>query len=84
VASALVVDWRRWAGQVVDLVHLEQDGVDDIMPYQLKVGLVEEVRDVVLRSSEEIIHADDLDAANSLRCAQAAITQYGGAQTQGV
>lgn len=52
----------RRAGQVVDLVDLEQDLFDDVVADQLKVGLVEEVRDVVLGAREEVVEADDVVA----------------------
>lgn len=56
----LVVDGRCWACQVEDLVNLQQDGLNNIMPDQLKVGLAQQVHDVVLGPSEEVIQADDL------------------------
>jgi hypothetical protein len=59
----LVVDGRRRAGEVVDLVDLEQDGLDDVVSDHLEVGVVEVVHDVVLASGEEVVDDDDAVAA---------------------
>lgn len=59
----LVVDGAGRAGQVVDLVDLEQDLLDDVVADQLEVGLVDQVRDVVLGAREEVVEADDVVAA---------------------
>jgi hypothetical protein len=39
---------------------LQQDGLNHIMPDQLKVRLVQQVHDVVFGASEEVVHADDM------------------------
>lgn len=52
--------WGGRAGQVVDLVHLQQQLLHHIVPDQLKVVLADEVRDVLLAACEEVVHADDL------------------------
>ena len=44
----LVVDGRGRAGQVVDLVHLDEQGVDDVVADELEIGVREEMPDVVL------------------------------------
>jgi len=48
---------------VVDLVHLQQYRLDDVVPYDLEVRLSYQVLDVVLGSGEEVVHADDLRRA---------------------
>jgi hypothetical protein len=45
---------------VVDLVHLQQDGLHHVVPDQLKVLAVQQVGDVVLGAGEEVVQADDL------------------------
>jgi hypothetical protein len=64
---------------VVDLVHLQQDWLDDIVPDQLKVGLVQQVHDVVLGAGEKVVQADDLQAW----CGGGAAAASGQAQTTG-
>ena len=59
----LVVDGRRRAGEVVDLVDLEQDGLDDVVADHLEVGVGEVVHDVVLAAGEEVVDDDDAVAA---------------------
>ena len=59
-ACSLVVDGRGWAGKVVDLVHLQQDALRDVVAHHLKVGLVKEVQHVLLAAREEVVQADDL------------------------
>ena len=59
-AHILVVHRRCWAGQVEDLVDLEQQRLDNIMAQQFKVGLVKQVCDVLFGSSEKVVHANDL------------------------
>lgn len=54
------MDGGRGAGQVVDLVNFQQDGVHDVVADELKVGLVEQVQDVLLGAREKVVHADDL------------------------
>lgn len=58
--NLLVVHGRGRAGEVVDLVHLQHQALRDVVPDQLKVGLANEARDVVLAAREEVVHADDL------------------------
>lgn len=54
----LVVHRGRGAREVIDPVHLEQDGLDDIVAEQLEPGVPEVVRDVVLPPGEEVVHHD--------------------------
>ncbi len=42
------------------LVNLQQDWFDDIVPDQLKVGLFEQVRNVVLAAGEQIVDANNM------------------------
>ena len=53
----------RWAREMVDLVNLQQDRVDNIVPNKLEVGHIQKVLDVVLGSSEEVVNTDDLHKA---------------------
>ena len=54
---ALVMDGRCRAGEVVDLVHLDEQRERHIVPHQLEIAVVVQVRDVARRSREEIVHA---------------------------
>lgn len=64
-ACSLVVDGRGWAGEVVDLVHLQQDALRDVVAHHLKVGLANEVQHVLLAAREEIVQADHLHHQSS-------------------
>jgi hypothetical protein len=58
--ASLVVHGGRGAGQVVDLVHLQHQALRDVVADQLKVGLADQLRNVVLAAGEKVVHADDL------------------------
>jgi len=58
----LVVDGGGGAGQVVDLVHLHVEGEGDVVAQELEVGVVEQVRDVLLAAGEQVVGADHLRA----------------------
>jgi hypothetical protein len=51
---------RGGAGKVVDSIHLEFEGIDDVMPHQLEAGIADEMLDVGLPPGEEVIEADDV------------------------
>lgn len=58
------------AGEVVDLVHFDIDGLTNVMKNEIEVGLPlrtprhsdlsEQVSDVILRSSKKVIDANDI------------------------
>ena len=60
VGGTLVVHWRGRTCHVVDFINFEKNRVDNIVPHQLKVGFVEQVRHVLLCASEKVVHAYDL------------------------
>lgn len=45
---------------MIDLVNLQKELFHHIMTNELKVGLADQVRHVLLAASEEVINADDL------------------------
>jgi hypothetical protein len=51
----LVVDRRRRAGQMVYLVHFQQDGLHYIVPDQLKVDFAQQMCHIVLAASEKAV-----------------------------
>ena len=55
----LVVHRGGRAGQVVDLVHLQHDGVDHVVADEFQVRPGHELPQVVLGAREVIIQADD-------------------------
>jgi hypothetical protein len=59
-SSALVVYRRRGTGQVVNLIDLEQNGVHNIMPYQLKVAFGEQMGDVLLGAGKKVVQTNHL------------------------
>lgn len=42
------------------LIHLNEQGVDNVMMYQLKVLVADPVLHIPLPSSEEVVHHNDL------------------------
>src|SRR5262249_16834055 len=59
---ALVVDRRRGAGEVIDLVDLDDDGLGDVVADELEATLAEEGLDALARAGEEVVEANDLIA----------------------
>jgi hypothetical protein len=57
------VDRRGGAGKMIDPIHFDEHGVDDIMSNQFKVGMSEEMPDIVLTAGEKIIDTDDVFAS---------------------
>jgi len=53
------VHWGCGAGEVVDLVDLEEDWLDDVVADELESRVAEVVRDVVLAAREEVVDNDD-------------------------
>ncbi len=60
VDGSLVVHWGGRAGQMVDLVHLQQQLLYHNVPDQLKIVLANQVRNVLFAAREKIVHTDDL------------------------
>ena len=56
----LIVDRRSGAGEVIDLIDLQQDGLDHIMADQFKVRFAQQVANILLLAGEEVIEADDI------------------------
>ncbi len=50
------------AGQVVDLVHLQENGIDNVVPKQLETRISYQVQDVLLATRVKVIQADYLMA----------------------
>jgi hypothetical protein len=56
------VDRRSRTRKVIDLIDLEKDRLGDIVPDQLKMMVVEQIRDILLAASEEIIETNNVVA----------------------
>lgn len=56
----LVMDWRGRASQVEDLIDFQEDRLDDVVADEFKVGAADEVSDIFLAASEEVINANDV------------------------
>jgi len=56
----LIMDRRSGAGEIIDLIDLEQYRFGYIVAYQFKSRMVHQVRDVLLTASKKIVKADDL------------------------
>ena len=59
----LVVDGRRRAREIEDLVDLDEERVGDVVAQELEALVVEEVLDVASGAGEEIVDAEHLVAA---------------------
>ena len=73
----LVVNGRGGAGEIVDLVDLEFDGVDDVVSHQLKVGIVQKMSDVLAATGEVVVEADDFVAGGYHAVAEVAAEKSG-------
>jgi hypothetical protein len=56
----LVMDRRRRTGKVVDLVHLQEDRLNDVVPYQFEIGILQQCMDVPPSSGKKIVQTEDL------------------------
>jgi hypothetical protein len=56
----LIVARRCRAGQIVNLIHLQPDRLNHIVPHQIKIRPVEQMRDVGLLACEKIVQADHI------------------------
>jgi len=56
------VDRRSRTRKVIDLIDLEKDRLGDIVPYQLEPMIVQQIRDILLAASEEIIETNNVVA----------------------
>ena len=50
----------RGAGEVVDLIDLEPERMDDIVPQKLEVAAAEQMSHVRLLAGEKVVDADDI------------------------
>ena len=64
---------------MVDLVDLEEDGLDDVVPDHLEVGVAEVVHHVLLAAREEVVHHDHAVAARHQAVHQGAAHEAGAA-----
>ena len=55
---------RSRAGQIVNAVDFHQDGVDQVMPDQLEIGVVQQMGDIPPSTGKKIVQADDLPASS--------------------
>src|SRR6516165_2179288 len=53
----LIMNRRRWARQIVDLVGLNVERERDVVPHQFEARVIHEMRDIRLGASEEIVDA---------------------------
>jgi len=62
--DGIVLVMRRGggAGEVVDLIDLELEGVDDVVTDQFERGMADEVEDVAFAAGEKVVEADDFVA----------------------
>lgn len=45
---------------MIDLINFQENGLDDIVANELKIGFVQKMSDVIFAASEEIVNADDV------------------------
>ena len=52
------MDWRGGAGEVVDLLGFQQDGLGDVVAHQFETVVADEVAEVLFVAGEEVVEAD--------------------------
>ena len=52
------MNWRCWAGQVVDFINLHPDRMRDVVTDKLKIGLITKMCDVTVLTGKEVVQAD--------------------------
>ena len=75
----LVVNGRGGAGQVVDLVDLEEERLGDVVPDKLELVVVEQMLDVLSPAGEEVVQADDVMAVRKKPLAEVGADEAGAA-----
>jgi len=75
----LVMNGGSGASQVVDLVNLQEDGFNDVVPNQFEVGVPHVMQHVLFSSSEEVIHHDHAVASFQETVHQVASNETGSA-----
>jgi hypothetical protein len=78
----LVVRGGSWAGEVVDAVNLELERVDDVVAHELEAGIADEMLDIRLATSEEIIETDDFMSLLDKTVAEMGTKESGSAGNQ--
>ena len=56
------MDRRRWAGQIVDLVHLDIEWERYVVAHQLKPRIADQMEDIVFGTCEKVIGTDHIVA----------------------
>jgi hypothetical protein len=56
----LVMYRRRGAGKVIDLVHFYIQGKGHVMAQEFKIGIIEQMNDILFVPGEKVIGTDDL------------------------
>ena len=79
----LVVNRRGWTREIKDPIDLHENGFHDIMPDQLKVGVVEEVGNIALGAREEIIQRNHLVAFGQQAFAEKGAEEAGASGDKG-
>ena len=66
----LIVNRACRTGQIINLVNLEKNRHGHIMANKLKIGIGEEMGDIIFLATEKIIHADHICALRQQRLAE--------------
>jgi hypothetical protein len=78
----LVVNRRRRAGQVEDLIDLHEEGHGHVVAHQLEPRVGEEVGDVAPAAGEEVVDAKDVVVAGDEAVAEVRTQEPGAARHQ--
>ena len=49
-----------WAGQIIDLVYLNKDGLGKIVANQFKIGVAKQMADILFAAGEKVVQAEDI------------------------
>jgi hypothetical protein len=56
----LIVDRGGGACEIIDLIYLEQDGVNHVMPKDLETGIRQKMGDIASGAGKVVVQADHL------------------------
>lgn len=56
----LIVPWSSRTGEIVDLINLEPERMNDVVPEQFKVSAAKQVGNVCLLAGKEVVSTDDI------------------------
>ena len=78
----LIVDWRRRAGKIVNLIHFHIERNADVMAHELEARMVHELCHITSGARKEVVHAQDFMSLVQQALAQMRPEEAGAAGNQ--